>query len=320
MIMIWVLLISTILDYVLGDPYSWPHPIIFIGKLISFNEKKIRKSKYIPLKIGGFLLVIITLVTVVFIISFILYIANRIHPIINIFITIYLLYTSLAGRCLDKESKKIYEALHKENIVEGRKLISYLVGRDTDKLSENEICRATIETVSENTIDGVLAPLFYMLLGFLIGMPVQFVFIYKTINTLDSMVGYIQHPYTEIGYASAKLDDIVNFIPARIGSILMFIGGSLLGYDWKNGFKILIRDRNNHKSPNAGYPEATVAGLLNIQIGGTNTYFGEKVEKPTIGDNISSLSVKHILDSVKIMYSSEMITVLIMILIMIFIS
>src|SRR5690606_31611887 len=161
---------------------------------------------------------------------------------------------------------------------------------------------AVIETVAENTVDGVLAPIFYMVLGFYFKAPVQFALAYKVINTMDSMVGYIQAPYTEIGYAAAKLDDIANYIPARMGSILMILGGGLLGLNPKGGFHSLMRDRRNHKSPNSGYPEAAVAGLLKIQLGGSNTYFGQTVHKPTIGDRIRPLDENHIMDAIKIMY------------------
>ncbi|WP_130805344.1 adenosylcobinamide-phosphate synthase CbiB [Senegalia massiliensis] len=303
MIEIYIIFLALILDFLFGDPYFIPHPIVYIGKLISYIENKIRKSK-IDLKTGGFLLLILVLMIVFIIISTILFIANKIHPVFNIVITIYLLYTSLAAKCLRDEGIKIYKVLKKGDIKKARILISYLVGRDTENLSEKEITRATVETIAENTIDGVLAPLFYIFIGFLVGMPVQFVFLYKSINTLDSMVGYTNKKYKDIGYFSAKLDDVVNFIPARIGSFFMILVG-LLKYDIKNGFKIFIRDRFNHKSPNAGFPESAVAGLLNIQIGGENIYFGEKIYKPTIGDKNRTLEIEDINRTINIMYISE---------------
>lgn len=303
-----ILIFAVLLDLVFGDPYQIPHPITFIGKGIRKLEKLIRKSG-ISLKLGGLFLMIISVGTVWLLISSLMFLADLIHPMVRIVITIYLLYTSLAAKCLRVEVLKVYKALKNKDLIESRKYISYLVGRDTTSLSNDEITRAAVETVAENTIDGVLAPIFYIVIGILVGMPVQFVFAYKTVNTLDSMVGYIQEPYKEIGFFSAKTDDVLNYIPARIGSIFMVIGGFLLGYNLKNGLKILIRDRRNHKSPNCAYPEAAVAGLLQVQIGGTNQYFNEVVVKPTIGDEIQPLSVKHILDSIKIMYASEVVII-----------
>lgn len=311
-----ILILAVILDLIFGDPYQIPHPITFIGRGIRGLEKVIRKSG-MPLKIGGLFLLIIPVGVVWLIISGLIYIANWIHPLVGSFVMVYLLYTSLAAKCLRVEVLKVYHALKKNDLEQSRKFISYLVGRDTSAISSEEVTRAAVETVAENTIDGVLAPLFYIFLGMLLGLPVQFVFAYKTVNTLDSMVGYIQEPYKEIGFFSAKTDDILNYIPARIGSLMMIMGGITLGYNLKNGLKVLMRDRRNHKSPNCGYPEAAVAGLLEVQIGGTNQYFNEIVVKPTIGDSIRKLSTKHILDTIKIMYASEVITVCLCILTMV---
>lgn len=313
---VFILLSAIILDFLFGDPYNIPHPIIYIGKLISYVEERIRKSNT-DLKKGGALLLILVLSTVFISISLILFLANIIHPIFKTLITIYLLYTSLAAKCLKDEGIKIYKVLKEKDMKKARILISYLVGRDTEKLEEDEITRATIETIAENTIDGVLAPIFYIFIGFLLGMPVQFVFLYKAINTLDSMVGYINEKYKDIGYFSAKVDDLVNFIPARIGAVFMILGG--FKYDMKNGFKILIRDRLNHKSPNAAYPESAVAGLLNIQIGGENIYFGEKIYKPTIGDKNRKIIIEDIKRTINIMYISEILFVVFIIFILLYI-
>ncbi|MGO1368742.1 adenosylcobinamide-phosphate synthase CbiB [Senegalia sp. (in: firmicutes)] len=313
---VFILLSAIILDFLFGDPYNIPHPIIYIGKLISYVEERIRKSNT-DLKKGGALLLILVLSTVFISISLILFLANVIHPIFKTLITIYLLYTSLAAKCLKDEGIKIYKVLKEKDMKKARLLISYLVGRDTEKLEEDEITRATIETIAENTIDGVLAPIFYIFIGFLLGMPVQFVFLYKAINTLDSMVGYINEKYKDIGYFSAKVDDLVNFIPARIGAVFMILGG--FKYDMKNGFKILIRDRLNHKSPNAAYPESAVAGLLNIQIGGENIYFGEKIYKPTIGDKNRKIIIEDIKRTINIMYISEILFVVFIIFILLYI-
>ncbi|MTI68916.1 MAG: cobalamin biosynthesis protein CobD [Firmicutes bacterium] len=297
------IIIAIALDIFLGDPINWPHPIIYIGNMIKRYENYIRKSN-INLKFGGFLLTTLSIITVFLIVTLILKITYNINPVIEYIISIYLLYTTMATKCLSLEGKRVYNSLKDNDLEKSRKLISYLVGRDTNKLKLKEINRAIVETIAENTIDGVLAPLFYIFLGLLFNMPVEFAFVYKTVNTLDSMVGYNQEPFKDIGLISAKLDDILNYFPARIGSVLMVLSGVFFNYDIKNGFKILIRDRRNHKSPNCGYPESAVAGLLNIELGGVNTYFGKKVYKPTIGDENYLLSYENIIDSIKIMYAS----------------
>ncbi len=303
------LIIPIALDLVLGDPHNFPHPIIYIGKTISKYEKWIRKSK-INLKVGGFFLTILTTLTVISVISVIFLLVEKLNSIIAVILAIYLLYTSLASRCLDVEAKKVYCSLLEQSIETSRVKLSYLVGRDTSSLTREEVIKGTVETVAENTIDGILAPLIFIAIGIYFGYPVQFVFFYKTVNTLDSMVGYQNEKYGDIGYASAKLDDIVNYIPARIGGLCMLFGGLLLNMDSKNGWKILKRDKRNHKSPNCAYPESAVAGLLNIRLGGTHTYFGEEVYKPTIGDDSREVNPQDIVDTIKIMYASEFILVI----------
>jgi adenosylcobinamide-phosphate synthase len=300
-----ILVIAVVLDLIFGDPVNIPHPISYIGKMIHSYEKGLRKSS-LPLRLCGFLLLLLSTSTVVLLLTGILFLANRIHPWLHYGITVYLVYTALAATCLNREVRKVYIALKEKKLPEARRFISYLVGRDTTNLTEHEITRAAVETAAENTVDGVLAPLMFLFVGLLLDVPVQAVFLYKTINTLDSMVGYMQEPYREIGFFSAKTDDIANYIPARIGSLFMVLGGGLLGFAMTNGLKIVVRDRRNHKSPNCGYPESAVAGLLQIQMGGTNTYFNEVVVKPTMGDPIQPLQIDHILQTIHIMYASEL--------------
>ncbi|SCG82834.1 cobalamin biosynthesis protein [Proteiniborus sp. DW1] len=186
-----------------------------------------------------------------------------------------------------------------KGLEEGRKRLSYIVGRDTSNLDEEEIIRATVETVSENTSDGVIGPLFYIVL---LGAPGGLA--YKFINTMDSMLGYMNDKYKHLGYFPAKVDDLFNLIPARLTAILMNIS-SIGRFDFINGMKILKRDRRNHKSPNSGYPESATAGLLGIQLGGGNYYHGLYVEKPHIGDKINDVNKEHIKNTVEIMYRSE---------------
>lgn len=303
----WILIVITavVLDLIIGDPPNWPHPVRLIGFLIRRYEIFFRSIKFLPLKLGGFFLTALTLLTVVLILNSVLAIASRLNPVFYKIVSSYLLFTTIAARCLHIEAKKVSTALKEGELDKARKLLSYLVGRDTDRLDDAGVIRGVVETVAENTIDGVLAPLFYILIGTFFAIPVQMAFLYKTINTMDSMLGYLHEPYKEIGFASAKLDDLANYIPARIGSFLMLIAGIILGYDGSKGLQILLRDRRNHKSPNAAYSEAVVAGLLNIQLGGSNNYFGQKVYKPTIGDANLSVSLANITDTVKIMYLAE---------------
>ena len=184
--------------------------------------------------------------------------------------------------------------------------LSYIVGRDTSKLSEKEIIRATVETVAENTVDGIIAPLFYAFIG---GAPLAFA--YKAINTLDSTVGYKNEKYKDLGFASAKIDDIANYVPARLTAVLMSLASLFLRFDAKNCLRIAIRDRKNHKSPNCAYPEGAAAGALGVQLGGTNVYFGEVVVKPTIGDATRELVIADITRGNQLMYMTSVVGVLI---------
>lgn len=290
------------MDLIIGDPPNWPHPVRFIGWVISHLEKGIRKHVK-NLSVGGFILGILTLMIVLAPI----FILRRVaHPTFYSVFEIYILYTCLASKCLAKEAINVKKKLESGHIEDARIALSYLVGRDTQHLEADEITRGVIETVSENTIDGVLAPMFYMFLGLPLGMAMPFAVIYKTINTLDSMVGYTHAHFKDIGCFSARLDDVLNFLPARLGSFFMILSGGLLGYDFNKGFRIFFRDRKNHKSPNSGHPEAAVAGLLRIQLGGENRYFGERMMKPTIGDDITLKTHKHIQYTIHILFVSEL--------------
>lgn len=302
-LIILVMIIAYLLDLIIGDPYSFPHPVRFIGNLIRFTEGKIRKifkSKK-QLKTGGFLLWIITVGFTALVTALILNLLC-INNIFYVIIASIILYTTLSTKCLADEAKKIYEVLKTGDIEKSRKQLSYIVGRDTTSLSENEIIRATVETVAENTVDGIISPMMY---GF-IGGPVL-AMAYKAINTLDSMVGYKNEKYGDIGFASAKIDDIANFIPARITPFFMMIASFILGFNSKKSIKIAMRDRKNHKSPNCAYAEGAVAGALEVQLGGTNMYFGEKVYKPTIGDRDRELEAEDILRTNKMMYLTSFI-------------
>lgn len=297
------ILVGYVLDLIFGDPYSFPHPVRYIGKLIRFVEGKVRKcaKSQRALKIGGFILWFITAFTTYFLVWLLVQI-SKMHPIVYFVTNAFLLYTTLATKCLGDEALKIYKVLKTGDLSASRVQLSYIVGRDTAHLREEEIVRATVETVAENTVDGIIAPLFYAFIG---GAPLAF--LYKAINTLDSTVGYKNEKYAAIGFASAKIDDVANFIPARITAVLMMFASMVLKLEYKSSIKIAIRDRKNHKSPNCAYAEGAVAGALGIQLGGTNVYFGESIYKPTIGDKVRQIEAEDILRTNKIMYATSFI-------------
>ena len=295
------------LDLIIGDPYSFPHPVRYIGKLISIVEKQIRKitSSDKGLKIAGFFLWFIVVVTTFAITTLILQLF-KFNKVIYFIVNTILIYTTLATKCLKDESVKIYKVLKTGDLEKSRIQLSYIVGRDTTNLNEKEIVRATVETVAENTVDGIIAPLFY---GFIGGAPLAMA--YKAVNTLDSTVGYKNDKYYYLGFASAKIDDIANYIPARLGVILLPLGSLFTGFNFKDALKIGIRDRKHHKSPNCAFSEGAVAGALGIQLGGTNVYFGKEVYKPTIGDKTREIEIEDIVRTNKIMYSSSIISIII---------
>lgn len=293
--------IGYIMDLIVGDPYSFPHPVRYIGKLIKKTESLIRKKSKSnkDLKIGGFFLWFIVVGTT-YLVTYLILKLSRLIPGGFLVANSILIYTTLATKCLKDEAVKIYNVLKTGDIEKARIQVSYIVGRDTTQLNEGEIIRATVETVAENTVDGIIAPMFYAFIG---GAPLAMA--YKAINTLDSTVGYKNDKYKDLGFASAKIDDIANFIPARISVLLMSIGSLLVGHNCKEALKIGIRDRKNHKSPNCAYAEGAVAGALGVQLGGTNIYFGKAVYKPTIGDKHREIEVEDIVRTNKIMYASS---------------
>lgn len=295
------------LDLIIGDPYSFPHPVRYIGKLISIVEKQIRKitSSDKGLKIAGFFLWFIVVGATFGITTLVLQLF-KFNKLAYFIVNTILIYTTLATKCLKDESVKIYKVLKTGDLEKSRIQLSYIVGRDTKNLNEKEIVRATVETVAENTVDGIIAPLFY---GFIGGAPLAMA--YKAVNTLDSTVGYKNDKYYYLGFASAKIDDIANYIPARLGVILLPLGSLFAGFNFKDALKIGIRDRKNHKSPNCAFSEGAVAGALGIQLGGTNVYFGKEVYKPTIGDKTREIEIEDIVRTNKIMYSSSIISIII---------
>ncbi|MDD3225498.1 MAG: adenosylcobinamide-phosphate synthase CbiB [Clostridium sp.] len=306
------LIVAVIIDYLIGDPYGFPHPVIYIGRLIRLLEKLGRKTckNNRALKCFGLIIVII-ICSVSYIVPFLILKVTHRFVILNHILNITILWTVLAAKSLKTEAMKVYKNLKENDINEAKKSLSYIVGRDTKDLSENEIIRADVETVAENTSDGVIAPMIFAVLG---GAPLAM--LYKGVNTMDSMLGYKNKKYYYIGFFPAKVDDVFNFIPARITGVLMCIVSPIVGGNIVKSFKIMIRDRKNHKSPNCAYPEAAASGALKVQLGGINSYFGEIMEKPTIGDKINKLNVKNIKCVCILMYATEILFLFIYILVM----
>lgn len=298
------IIFGIILDFLLGDPYSFPHPVKLMGRIISFEDRNIRKrvksSKL--LKALGLMIFLINTSFFYFISKYILELLSF-NKILYDIINTYIIYSCIAANNLSYEARKVLDELE-HSIIRGRNRLRFIVGRETDKLSEEEILRATIETVSENTSDGVIAPLFFI---FLLGAPGGL--LYKMVNTMDSMIGYKNDKYRDLGFFPAKADDLFNLIPARLTGLLMCIS-SVFKYDVKQGFYIMFRDRKNHSSPNAIYPEGAVAGLLNIQLGGPSYYFGQLIEKPTIGDKNRPITREDPIWAVDIMYRTEILFII----------
>lgn len=284
-----------LLDLLLGDPKWMPHPVRGIGTLISWFEKKTygkneNRNEKRELWQGGGLVFFVLGVT--FIVAFgLLHIANWIHPAVGFVVEAWMTYQLLATRCLKVESMAVYEALTTKTLEEARKAVSMIVGRDTKYLDEEQIAKAAIETVAENTSDGVLAPMLYTALG----GPVLG-WLYKAINTMDSMVGYKNDRYLSFGRWAAKLDDVVNYVPARISAWLM-IGVAFLGgkqFSGINAYRIYRRDCRKHASPNSAQTEAVCAGALQVQLAGDAQYFGKVVKKPYIGDPLRPVECEDI--------------------------
>jgi len=298
------------LDLLIGDPYWFKHPVIYIGKLISKLENVGRKlcKNYRQFKIFGGVIVVIVAFSSFVVPFMILKVCKEIFWLYHI-LNIILIWTTIAARCLHKEGIKVYDALVKNDINDARIKLSYIVGRDAMELSSHEIVRADVETIAENTSDGVIAPILYVMLG---GAPLAMM--YKGINTMDSMLGYMNKKYKYIGFFPAKTDDVFNFVPARITGFLICLAAPIVHGNVAQSIKVMIRDRKNHKSPNCAYPEGAVAGAMRVQLGGINVYFGEKMYKPTIGNKIIDLEKEHIIDTIKLMYGSMFYLVIICVL------
>ena len=297
-----------ILDLIFGDPHWLPHPICLIGNLIGFIEGNLRprlEPNKNALLLGGALMVVIVLVISFAVPMAILLAAAMVSPWLAFALETLMCYQIFATKCLRDESMKVYDALHNNDLADARVKLSWIVGRDTKNLDEEEITKGAVETVAENTADGIIAPMFYMFIG---GVPLAF--LYKGINTMDSMVGYKNDKFLYFGRCAAKLDDVANLIPARITGLVMIAAAFLVGLDGKNAWKIFWRDRYNHLSPNSAMTESVTAGALNIQLGGDHFYFGKLVHKDTIGDNIRPVCPEDIKKTNNLLYMTAVLCLL----------
>jgi adenosylcobinamide-phosphate synthase len=272
------LLIGALLDLLLGDPRWLPHPIRGIGLLIQLLERILRKLP--NERFAGCVLVFLVLAIVVAIVSTTLVYGGL--PVAAFWI-----FTSLAVRTLDRDSNRVIAALRNNDLSHARSLVGNLVGRDTNSLSSQDVTRAVFETVAENMSDAIVAPLFFLALFGVPGMVA-----YKAVNTLDSMIGYKNDRYIRFGWAAARLDDVANYIPARITAFLIILAAAVLRLRWRRAVNVVFRDAHLQPSPNAGYPEAALAGALGVQLGGLNYYFGQPVQKPFLGDPLEDLEWK----------------------------
>lgn len=292
-----------LLDLLLGDPHWLPHPVRFIGGLIAKTEKLLtgrgqeRNGKQEVYR--GIGLVIIVSGSTLAVTAFLLLAAYFIHPFVGAALETVMTYQILAVKCLKQESMKVYKCLKDHNLKAARRAVSMIVGRDTECLDEEGVARAAVETVAENTSDGVIAPMLYTALGGpVLGL------LYKAVNTMDSTVGYKNEKYLYFGRAAAKLDDLFNFIPSRISACLMIIACFLGGkqFSGKGAVSVYRRDNRNHASPNSAQTESVCAGALGIQLGGEGRYFGKPVEKPCIGNSLRRVVAEDIRRVNRLMY------------------
>lgn len=294
------LILGFFLDLLIGDPYNLPHPVRLIGKMISSFEKFFRRLFSNHLFVAGFLLSLTVLIISSVIPLSILLISYNLNKWLGIAIESIMVYYILAAKCLYVESMKVYNAIKYHDIEKARYAVSMIVGRDTYKLDEKGIIRATVETVAENTSDGETAPLFYLVFG---GAALGF--FYKAANTMDSMLGYKNEKYLYFGKFAAKLDDVLNFIPSRLSAFMMILSAHILGFNGKNAWKIWRRDRNSQASPNAAQTESATAGALDISLLGDAYYFGELHHKNTIGDNIRPIESEDIRRANHLMFATS---------------
>lgn len=296
------LVLGFCIDLLLGDPHSSLHPVVLIGKLISATEKAVRKLfPKTPRgeNAAGAVLWLFAAAVSTAVPAGILWLAYRVNRFLGTGLESLMCWQILATKSLRDESMKVYRALLEGDPAKYRYAVSMIVGRDTAQLSDRAVARAAVETVAENTSDGIIAPMLFLAIG---GAPLGF--FYKAVNTMDSMLGYVEMPYKNIGLVPAKLDDVFNYIPARLSALLMLAAGALEGLDVRNGYRIWRRDRRNHASPNSAQTESVCAGLLGLQLAGDASYHGVLHKKPYIGDPIREIEYADIPRACRLLYGT----------------
>lgn len=294
----YLLLIAIIIDLIIGDPSWYPHPVVIIGRGINLLENLLRRicgSRFE--RIAGLILSIIIISSTFMVVDKLLDVAYYFNYYLGLIAELWILATTLAVKGLTRAGNSIYQPLVVGDLAAARKKLDGIVGRDTEGLSAENIIRGTIETIAENTSDGIIAPLFYAALG---GAPAAMA--YKAVNTLDSMLGYKNEEYYDFGWAAARIDDLANWIPARLTAFLFVIAAFLSGDNWQGAKEIIFRDAAKHPSPNAGFPEAAVAGALNLKLGGVNYYQGQESFRAYLGTGAEKFKLQQIKDIIKLLY------------------
>jgi len=302
-------ILAFFIDAVMGDPRSKLHPVVLIGNLIAGIEGMLygkEDSDRKKLVLGGILVVLVLLFTFAVVNG----IMNLVKMLDNIYVVTlieaFFLSFTISPKSLAAAGKELYGYLVADDLDNARYKVGWIVGRDTEELTPGEVSRATIETIAENTVDGIIAPLFYFAIG---GVPLAF--LYRAVNTMDSMVGYKNDRYFYFGRVAARADDVLGYIPARITGLLFVVSAFILGYDGKKAWKILRRDASKHPSPNGGWAEATVAGALHIRLGGFNSYFGKVHFREYMGDPIEEIGFDHIMKTIRLMYTDTILFLII---------
>ena len=299
---LYALIMGFFLDLLIGDPHGFPHPVVLIGKLIDVTEKGMRKIFPKTVRGENFAGAAIWLIVVIVstaLPTLLLWLAYGVSRWLGLALETIMCAQILATKSLRQESMKVYQALQTGDLEKARHAVSMIVGRDTQRLDEAGVARAAVETVAENTSDGIIAPMLFLAIG---GAPLGF--FYKAVNTMDSMLGYVEMPYKNVGLVPAKMDDLFNFLPARISALLMLAAGALLGMDGKNGWKIFKRDRYNHASPNSAQTESVCAGLLGLRLAGDAWYHGVLHKKKYIGDPLREIEPEDIPKACRLLYAT----------------
>lgn len=293
-----VILFALVLDLIFGDPRWLPHPVVAIGRVVHVLDHGLRRT-WLNERLAGILLLLLVVSGTAGTTWLLLKVSSMLLPLAGWVIAVVISFTCLAARSLHIESNRVATALCNGDLSAARHYLSFIVGRDTGDLEENEIWRAVIETVAENTSDGIIAPLFWLTLG----GPVA-AMVFKAVSTLDSMVGYKNQRYLQMGWASARMDDLLNYIPARLSALLLIVSAPMNGCSFTNAARITLRDRLKHPSPNSAHPEAAAAGALGVQLGGAVSYNGISSLKELIGDQLNPLNERAYCGMIRLMYIS----------------